>query len=329
MEPTVLCEACNQDAATIIEPSDEPKQPYHVCPQCHERLVTYSLRPIEWYNLAVVHSPHKFLLHDDFYDEDGEAFQPEEDFEETEEEKAPTLQDVQHDLKLLLDFASTRWFLEEDVSNAFKEHPNQQTLLAVKERFYKTNNIEMKERMLEIVADVLGAVASDWVRELWTEYDESFLYSLSWATASSLPVEEGLPMVYEKLSGLSEKEVPRASFTCLYRFRSSAVLDWIESTCTSFNDNWGRLASVSFPNWERMKSWLAKGRPLSLVALDTMESCIRDDGDPTVSQFSPTVQNTDKHGIEPILTAYYQEDNVPRVKTKVATIIANKEDIFE
>jgi len=329
MATTTLCEACKQHVATVTETSDEPKQPYHVCPQCHERLVNYSLRPIEWYNLAVVHSPNKFLLHDDFYDEDGEAYQPEEDFEVEEEEKSPRLQDVQHDIESLLDFSITKWFLEEELIHALKQHPKQQLLVSVKARFYGTENYEIKARMLDIIADVVGTVASDWIRELWKTHDEAFLYSLSSATASSLPVEEGLHIVCKRLKKLIEKELPRASFSCLYRFRSSAVLDWIESNCTNFNDNWGRLAAVSFPTWVRMKSWLSKGRPLSLIALDTMENCISGFDTPSVSQFSPKILGADKKEIEQVLRMYYQEDSVPRVKMKVSTIIENKEEIFE
>ena len=36
----------------------------------------------------------------------------------------------------------------------------------------------------------------------------------------------------------------------------------------------GRLAAVSQLTWRRIKSWLTKGHPLSLIALDAMVSCI-------------------------------------------------------
>ncbi|MCZ2740216.1 MULTISPECIES: hypothetical protein [Bacillus] len=78
MGTTTLCEACQKNEMNVVEASDEPKQPYQLCHQCHERLLTYSLRPIEWYHLAVLHSPKQFLLHDDFYGEDGQAYQLEE-----------------------------------------------------------------------------------------------------------------------------------------------------------------------------------------------------------------------------------------------------------
>jgi hypothetical protein len=326
---TDLCEACKGNEINVIETSDDPNQPYKLCNQCHERLLKYSLRPIEWYNLAVVHSPNKFLLHDDFYEEDGEACQPEEDVFVTKKDKAPTLRAVRNDLESLLDFSITRWFLENDVISALKKHDTQKTLSSVKSRFYGTENYEVKSRMLEIVADVLGTSASEWVRELWENYDEEFLYPISWATTSSLPAEEGLKNIFEKLKLVSEKELPIAAFTCLYRFRSSNILDWIESTCTIFNDNWGRLATVCFPTWERMKYWLNKERPLSLIALDTMANCVKGKGDIYVEQFSPKILGTDKYEVEQILNDYYQKDGVPRVKMKVARIVENKKEIFE
>ena len=326
---TDLCEACKRKEINVVEASDEPNQPYKLCKQCHERLLKYSLRPIEWYNLAVVHSPNKFLLHDDLYEEDGEACQPEEDVVVTKKDKAPTLQEVRNDLESLLDFSITRWFLEDDVIKALKKHDNKKTLSSVKYRFYGTENYEVKSRMLEIVADVLGTSASEWVRELWRNYNEEFLYPISWATASSLPAEEGLNNVFEKLKLVNEKELPIAAFTCLYRFRSSSILDWMESTCTIFNDNWGRLAAVCFPTWERTKSWLNKGRPLSLIALDTMANCVKGYGDIYVEQFSPKIIGTDKNEVEQILNDYYQKDSVPRVKMKVSKIVENKQEIFE
>ncbi|MDW4525474.1 hypothetical protein R3398_03700 [Rossellomorea marisflavi] len=122
MATTDFCEACKTNEINVVEASDDPNQPYKLCNSCHERLVKYSLRPIEWYNLAVVHSPNKFSLHDDFYEENGEACQPEEDIVVTKKDKAPTLRNVRDNLESLLDFSITRWFLEDDVINALKKH---------------------------------------------------------------------------------------------------------------------------------------------------------------------------------------------------------------
>ncbi|PRS00349.1 hypothetical protein C6W20_04830 [Bacillus sp. NMCN6] len=112
------------------------------------RDLNYSLRPIEWYNLVVLHSPKQFLLHDDFYGEDGQAqaFQS-----------------------------------EEDVIDALKQHDQQKILDSVQIRFDETQHAQVKSRMLEIAADVLSTSAAEWVRELLDQADEEFLYPLSWA----------------------------------------------------------------------------------------------------------------------------------------------------
>lgn len=59
-----LCEACKTNEFNVVETADDPNQPYKLCDQCHDRLLRRALTPIEWYNLAVVHSTNKFLLHD-------------------------------------------------------------------------------------------------------------------------------------------------------------------------------------------------------------------------------------------------------------------------
>ncbi|USD84594.1 hypothetical protein M5E02_09385 [Bacillus safensis] len=47
-----------------------------------------------------------------------------------------------------------------------------------------------------------------------------------------------------------------------------------------------RLAAVSCLTWERMKSWLNKGRPFSLIALDTTANCAKGNRAALVEQFS-------------------------------------------
>lgn len=85
-----MCEACKKNSIEINEPSDDPNQPYKLCLRCHDKLTKFSLLPIEWYNLTVIHTPMKYLLDDDFYDDDGKACQPEEDVIATKKDRAPT-----------------------------------------------------------------------------------------------------------------------------------------------------------------------------------------------------------------------------------------------
>ena len=69
----VTCEACRHAPATERITHDDPVHPYAVCDPCARRLMSLALRPREWLHLAALHGANKFLLHDDFYDDDGTA----------------------------------------------------------------------------------------------------------------------------------------------------------------------------------------------------------------------------------------------------------------
>lgn len=88
--------------------------PYRLCGKCHQRLTERALRPREWYNLAVLYGPYRFLLHDNFYDDDGIAEQPEEEhFSISPEDNVPQLQDVVNDLPRLIDYCTLKWYRDE------------------------------------------------------------------------------------------------------------------------------------------------------------------------------------------------------------------------
>src|SRR5439155_5473288 len=112
-----LCEACESAAAETVESCDDPMEPYHLCTVCHQRLHARALRPLEWYNLAKRHGWNQFLLHDDFYDDDGTASQPEEAVECPTDFPAPSLAGVEHEPRQLLDYSITRWHFDSDVAS--------------------------------------------------------------------------------------------------------------------------------------------------------------------------------------------------------------------
>lgn len=75
-----------------------------------------SLRPLEWFNLASIHGPIKHLLLDDFYDQDGVAYQPATEVEVPEQFPAPALTEVRESPEAIVGFAMTRWSLKDDLS---------------------------------------------------------------------------------------------------------------------------------------------------------------------------------------------------------------------
>ena len=64
--------------------------------------------------------------------------------------------------------------------------------------------------------------------------------------------------------------------TALNFLRTEKSLDWIEKNThrmTNISSNWGHVAASSYFTWERAEKWLACGRPLSLIALDSLLFC--------------------------------------------------------
>lgn len=78
MEDEKLCECCEKEEVQWeLKDSGDKSCIYKVCSCCLSRLTTYSLSPIQFKNLLKNgHTVDEFLLHEDFYDEDGNKLQP-------------------------------------------------------------------------------------------------------------------------------------------------------------------------------------------------------------------------------------------------------------
>lgn len=328
MDKLILCQACQKERATLLEVVDNPEYPYHLCEGCHERLLTFSLRPIEWYHLAVIYSPGHYHLHDDFYDDDGKAVQPEMKVTATKSDCSPRLKDVKGNLSELLDFVTTRWFLEENVMKPFESYDPKQILAQIQKRYEETPFPDVKYRMIEL-AKVVGPVAGEWIRKLWEEKEEGYEHVIAQVAPYCLPIDEAYNKALLTLRDSEEKSLAFEAHAVLSKFHLVQSLDFIEANCTVFNDQWGRLAASSYPSWDKMKKWLEKGRPLSLIALDTMANCGNQEFSAGFPNYIPKVSNTNLAEVEAVLLQYKEIDSVHRVKLKVTSILENRDRIFE
>lgn len=100
-------------------------------------------------------------------------------------------------------------------------------------------------------------------------------------------------------------------------FRSPAVLDWIEINAPRANvtEDWGRLAALSDLSWSRVQTWLARGRPLSLIALDALAECIPRPGQaPIVKLLEPKLKGcTHRSMVKVALETCMAADSAHRV----------------
>jgi hypothetical protein len=318
------CEACEKTASDTIESCDDTDSPYHLCSACHQRLLARALRPLEWYNLAKRHGWWQPHLHDDFYDEDGTASQPDFDVETPELYPAPTLADVENKPELLLDFTITRWYIEDPVAKAWQSHPRDIILQTLTRRFAETANIGIRSAILEVAASALGDTGAEFVKHAWDDYPDAVdLPSLAKASASCLPHREGFGRVVKALSTCEDREKRELMFSLLY-FHSQDTLDWIENNIFSpITESWGYLAAASEFDWARAKKWLECGRPLSLASLDAIAEIIRPKN-LLLRNYSPRLrQPPDSDELTTVLESHADYDSAPRVKMVTKFILKN------
>lgn len=319
-----MCQACLTSPVEREVAGEVADYPYLLCNACAERLENRALRPLEWYRLAVLHGPLTYLLHDDFYDQDGTADQNRVPVKQASLFPAPKLADVENDLAALLDFAMTRWHLSNDVSAALRTHDADAVLAHVSALVDSRQRPWEEARSYEIAADVLGSKAEEWVRSRWASGSRPpLLHSFMRAAAACMPHNEAIPMALAAVeqSGMSDLSVPALS---LAHFRSPKVIDWIDGMATSpISNRWGLLAARSGLSWATATKWLDKGRPMSLVAMDAMGVIMRPEHGERPSMFDMTMDDAPPNDmILARLREYALRDPVPRVTQMIDRIVA-------
>lgn len=320
----MICQATQSESATVTVPSQSPDGPYHLSAGAARRLEQRALRPLEWFNLAVIHGPFEFYLHDDFYTEDGVACQPECDVPDAALFPCPSLDDCSTDPVLLLDFAITRWWFEQEIIGPFRAH-EARLLELVEDRFNRTRNEFIRCRLAEIVGEVMGKQSASWFRSVLGALPAQDRLSLLNAGHLCLPVDEGLTIAKESLSHVPPSKLTRQCLV-LAHFRDTRVLDWIEANAHDpLTHQWGDLAAVSGIDWPRASNWLEVGRPLSLIALDALVVCAgpRPGASMLIRKMNPRLRTpAPAQVIETAVTDYAKRDPVPRVASVAKHILA-------
>jgi len=324
----MLCQATRTAPADVELPSQSPDGPYRLSTPAADRLRNYALRPIEWFNLAVIHGPLEFYLHDDFYDDDGNAVQSRYPVIDADLYPSPTLAQSSKNLSDLIDFANTRWHLTPPVI-AELECYAPQALSAISVRFEQTRNWWFRNRLAEIAAAVLGQKASRWFRSVLDANPGNELALLRLAH-QCLPREEGLQRAIQSLTSVPRNELARWCLV-LGHFQDPLVLDWIEKNVSEpLTTQWGHLAALSELDWDRVVDWLERGRPFNLIALDALVACAGDGRGSSfiVQRLRPYLRGDFSDSVvEKTLLRHAQTDPSPRVQKAVIYILRNIKSI--
>ncbi|NLD50003.1 MAG: hypothetical protein GX660_22905 [Clostridiaceae bacterium] len=318
-----ICQSCKRNKMVEVFDQDDPIQPYILCKDCKKRLITYSLRPQEWYHLSSIHGPFKPLLHDDFYDDNGTACQPDEPVIDAELFPYPKLSDISSNLIELINYSFSKWYLQSDIIEAFGKHDKRTILELITDTANILQNLHIESRCYEIAAYCLGKDAEDWIRERISEFSNESYFAFFHAVAKCLKFDEAFNVTIAYLENLELREIAERS-SILSWFTSSKTLNFIEKHATTpVQDFWGRIACVSEFTWEKVTQWLQIGRPLSLISLDALHSITRYDT-LLLQELRPVLLNAPDHlTIINKLREYKKSDPVPRVERIVDSIIIN------
>jgi hypothetical protein len=322
----IECQSCKIKSVEIIEYCDNENYPYRLCRDCHQRLIGRTLRPLEYFNLTSKHGITS-LLHDDFYDENGEAYQPEIIKVKSDEQLAfPKFELIKNDLERLIDYSIVQWRLNNNIVNELKRFDKSSILYSLRQRI--NENRGLGYRIYELAGKVLGLYACDWIREEWEYHNIDNLDNYSESLANCLPLSEGFYYFTDTLDKIDNQNVFSEKLKGLIHFQSDLSLDWIEKNINrviNISSSWGYLSAASKFDWNRAKKWLDSGRPLSLVALDTLvnHSVTSETLNSTIWLKENPQRLLNPESIENMnekLNNYLVKDNVARVRNSIEKI---------
>ena len=275
-----------------------------------------------------------YELHDDFYDDEGEACAAETEVEQDPNLAFPTLDSVRGDVHRLVDYVIVKFWYPRDVTPYLAEFAPAEVLQVLDEKL--ALNFQLLPTCLEIAAEVLGPHANAWVRYQLTQFEGLDKTVFAHALASCLPKTEAESIILETLSTLSERDF-REHVTSLRYFSGSVPLGWLEEQRDRINivsGNYGAVCACLGMTWSRVYRWLHLGRPMSLIALDALVECSTTAE--TVNR-APWLREHPPHLHEPVsvsemnkvLNEYLTQDNVPRTKNAVRFIQQHWREILK
>lgn len=322
------CHCCNERPGRKVVVDGVDSATYWVCAACEKRLAALALRPLEWFNLARLYSPWRHHLHDDFYDDDGTGHAAEWQVDDAAAFPYPELTAAQSDPALAVDIAYSKWWLKRgsDLASILRSL-NDRLVPFVEVAMNTRNGSWFRQRGFEILAIGVGPSADALVRDQLQHVDAQSIYAAAEAVAACLPTDEAISWAIHAVSAFPD--VPaRDTVRALKWFNGPKVYDKLETmVCAPVTDVWGYVAARCGLVWGRARGWLRAGRPLSIVALDALNECIRgnrfgDDGPEPQLEERPT-----QNELEQELKQYLAMDSAPRIKNTVASILAGAEKI--
>lgn len=207
---------------------DEPNYDaeYRFCKSCYSRLLNFALRPLEYFNLALIHG-HTFYLHDEFYDyRTGEASQPKIEVKEIDRYRFPGFTELKNDLSKLINYSIVQLYTDKEVITQLKKFHIKELIKILKNKVDYNRSINYKA--YEIAGKVAKSHSYDWIREEWRSRRNNELEIFAEPIANSFKPDEAIKVITQELESKDDNYLAEKVSVLIY-LQSPKVLNWIES----------------------------------------------------------------------------------------------------
>ena len=328
----MICPSCQKRKIESIKDHENTGFEYSLCNNCEDRLLHLSLRPIEYFRLKAFYG-NTYLLHDDFYDEDGTASQPKKPLGIFKEKSFPKLQDLKT-LNDLIDYAIVVWEIEKTLKERINNYSNEEIEIELKKRLEERPFLKFD--IIQVASKVINGTSSPFIKSLWISRNQNdSIIEYAELLANSFSGDEGVLEYLSQLDKIESEKELNEQVRGLMFFKSPRIINWIEYSAYKIKNIpnvWGTVSALSDINWATIQKWIDKGRPLSLMAIDALSEYATDQNTLNKSHLSQKriiglPDPPEKEVIIETVNNYLHIDNVTRIKQRVKHIESNIEKI--
>lgn len=221
----------------------------------------------------------------------------------------------------LVDLAYRYYDVPDGVEKGLAALPPQRLLYLVRDMFCRRKESGQEIGTLPLwVCQRLGADTRGWMRELWQYYLAQARFPAMQAIealAAALPNAEAAALASAWVVSTTDRRERASRIHLLGPLQNSDLLplidDWWANSQPgdAVTGEWGLLASRLEVPWKTLATWLKKGRPMSLIALDAITCYIR--GGLPARFVRPSRDN-----FEAVLADCEKTDRSPRARQVIA-----------
>jgi len=317
----MICKSCSTAKTT----SRDNEASVELCTGCCYLLGNLALRPDMWQRLARLIGPNHYILHDDFYDDDGFPCASEIEFDQTEYHQYRFHRGEPYEsAEKYLDDLLTRYLLfEEDI-----KLPDSINIADIERALVTEIDSTDIEEFRYKCYQVLGALPKSssiatFLTNRWRRDKYEYWGAIARCVIKNIDPEASRSMLMEALR-YEKWDYPKDSLHVLSDYADDLAIDMLTDIVKErkipLMYDLGAIVRSCNPSFERLRRMIRQGRPESLMAIDALWI---EDSPQYTRYFKYRLLRTievDKAELKHELEQYRLADSAPRVLTAINSV---------